>query len=103
VSLTVTATQAGSTANGMVLRVFVLTGAKAGNLQAGGSGNAQLSATTTMTVSVTTTQAGSRVYGATSFSPSVTLTANANSTVLDNVADATNNDQYCTFKGSASR
>ncbi len=60
-SFTVTATQ-GNGANGMALRVFVLTQAAA--VQNGATSNTQFGATQTHTQSITTTQSGSRVYGA---------------------------------------
>lgn len=99
-AVTVTATQGGSTANGMVLRVFVLTGAKAVAQQAGGSAQALISGGT-MQLSVTTTQAGSRVYGAASYGNTTAPTALANTTGVDAVADSGNTATYATFKAAA--
>src|SRR5260221_4439997 len=100
-AFTVTATQGGTNgpANGMVLRVFVLTGAAA--TQNGATSNSQLTAATSFTQSVTTTQTGSRVYGASAVFPSNSATAAALTTVVDNVADGVNNAQYVTFKATS--
>src|SRR5260221_27671 len=104
-AITVTATQGGTNgpANGMTLRVFVLTQAAtvASIVASGGKSNSQLTAATSFTQSVTTTQAGSRVYGASAVFPSNSATAAALTTVADNVADGVNNAQYVTFKATS--
>jgi hypothetical protein len=60
VSLAVTATQGGGTAPGMLLRVKVLTGTATASAQTG----ATLTATFANSGNITTTKAGSVVYGA---------------------------------------
>ena len=98
-TFTVTATQGGSPANGMALRVFVLTQAAA--TQNGAAVNNLFLNATSFTLSITTTQTGSRVYGASAVFPQNTVTAAAATTVVDNVADGTNNAQYVTFKATS--
>src|SRR5258708_19597317 len=102
-AFTVTATQGGASgpANGMALRVFVLTQAKTAAQQPGGISNSQLTAATSFPQSVTTRQSGSRVYGASAVFPSNSATAAALTTVADNVADGVNNAQYVTFKATS--
>src|SRR5260370_10101018 len=98
-AITVTATQgAGSPANGLALRVFVLTQAAA--VQNGATASAQPTGTTAFTTSITTTQAGSRVYGAGSHA-NVSDSAAAATTLVDDIADGVNGEQYFTFKASA--
>ena len=96
-ALTVTATQGGSTANGFALRVFVLTGAAAVAAQSGASTNNQFTNVTTFTQSITTT-AGSNVYGASARTPASTAATGSNATIVDDVNDTTNNEQYTIFK-----
>jgi hypothetical protein len=98
-TFTVTATQGGSTAVGMALRVFVLTQAAAS--QPGGVAGNQFLNVTSFTQTVTTTQTGSRVYGACYHSPSLTSTPAAATTIVDDIADGTNNQQFTTFKATA--
>src|SRR5579864_8296411 len=98
-AITVTATQGGSTAAGMALRVFVLTQAAA--TQNGATANTLFLGVTSFTLSITTTQTGSRVYGASAPTPSNTMTAAALTTLVDSVADGTNNEQYVTFKATS--
>src|SRR5258708_4160771 len=83
----------------MALRVYVLTQAAA--TQNGGTSNTQFTAVTSFTQSVTTTQAGSRVYGVSAVFPNNSATAAALTTVADNIADATNNARYVTFKATS--
>src|SRR5258707_9488451 len=84
----------------MALKVFVLTQAAA--VQNGTAANTNFSsATTTHTLSITTTQTGSRVYGAIEWSVNSAATAAALTTVVDDVADATNSDEYVTFKATS--
>src|SRR5579864_2476298 len=94
-AITVTATQGGSTAAGMALRVFVLTQAAA--TQNGAAVNNLFLGATSFTLSITTTQTGSRVYGASSVFPQDTSIAAALTTLVDDIPDATNNAQYVTF------
>jgi hypothetical protein len=96
-AMTVTATQGGSTANGLALRVFVLTGAASAAAQSGASTNNQFLAATTWTQSITTT-AGSNVYGAASHFGSNDVATASNATIVDDIADATNSERYVTFK-----
>jgi WD40 repeat protein len=99
-AFTVTATQGGSTGNGMILRVMVLTQAAA--TQNGATANTNFaSLTNTHTLSITTTQTGSRVYGAIEWSSNSAATAAALTTLIDDVADATNQDEYVTFKATS--
>src|SRR5258707_8641619 len=98
-ALTVTATQTNG-ANGMALRIFVLTQAAA--VQNGATSNTQFGATQTHTQSITTTQTGSRVYGAGSyFLSGAVISAAAATTVVDDVDDAVNTDTYVTFKATS--
>src|SRR5258707_8774273 len=97
-AITVTATQGGSTLKGMALRVFVLTQAAA--VQNGATANAQIPTSTAFTTSITTTQTGSRVYGAGAHA-NVTDSAAALTTLVDDVADAVNSEQYFTFKATS--
>lgn len=100
-TLTVTATQGGSTANGMLLRVFVLTQAAA--TQNGATAvHDYTTTTTTMSQNIVTTQTGSRVYGAAEHGPNANAgTAGGNTTLVDDVKDATNNLRYVTYKATA--
>ena len=101
---TVTATQGGAsaTSNGMGLRVMVITGALAVASQTGGSAGTNVASGTTYTLSITTTQANSRVYGAgTVFTGGVSSAAAAATTLIDNFLDATNADNYVTWKATS--
>jgi hypothetical protein len=93
--MTVTATQGGVTANGMILRVQVLTGAAAAAAQTGGTGAQSASGGAAHQASVTTTVAGSYVYGAmVNAAAGTTWTAAAGVTIVDTVNDATNGEFY---------
>lgn len=93
--VTITATQGGAgVANGMALRVVVLTQAAATQNGAIGQANA------TQQAAVTTTQTGSRVYGA-AIQSNVSGTPNGSTTQIDDIADATNNARYLTFKATS--
>src|SRR5579864_8048599 len=99
-AITVTATQGGSTAAGMALRVFVLTQAAA--TQNGATANTLFVGATSFTLSITTTRAGSRVYGASAHSgANDTATAAALTTVIDDISDGTNGERYVTFKATS--
>jgi len=95
--MTVTATQGGSTANGMALRVFVLTGAAAAASQTGASTNNQFTNSASFTQAITTT-AGSNVYGGSVHNNSGNAATGSNATIVDDIADATNGERYVTFK-----
>lgn len=102
-TLTVTATQGGLGASqGMALRVFVLTGAKPVASQTGGVNSTNFATTTTnFTASITTTQTGSRVYGAISHSPQSTDSGAAATTIVDNINDSVNGEEYVTYKATS--
>lgn len=96
-AITVTATQGGSTANGILLRVKVLTniaatqnGATKAASGSGGNGD----------TTITTTTTGSQVYGA-SVGPNSSATPTSGTTIIDNVADATNGEQYVTWRSTS--
>ncbi len=93
-AVAVTATQGGSTANGMALRVVVLT--SAATLQNG----ATAAAGAIQAAAITTTVTGSRVYGA-AVGTNGSYTANGSTTNIDNITDGTNGEQYLTFKATA--
>ena len=96
-TLTVTAAQGvGSPANGLLLRVVVITGAAV--TQSGVTANAVSSGPN---VSHTPNQTGSRVYFAGVGNKDVGYTIEANCTQFDNIADATNAEQYLTGKRTA--
>ena len=95
--MTVTATQGGSTANGLALRVFTLTGAAAVAAQAGGSASAHITAALAFTASITTA-AGSNVYGASSRGGPTQVSTGSNATLVDDVQDSTNGERYVTVK-----
>jgi hypothetical protein len=99
--ITVTATQGGSTANGLGLRVYVLAGAA--TTQNGATAGNQFSSTGTWTQSITTTQTGSRVYGAAAVADigHTAVTAAALTTVVDDVFDNTHDEQYVSFKATS--
>src|SRR6516165_5483169 len=101
--MTVTATQGGPGAvQGMALRVFVLTGAKPVASQTGGVNSTNFATTTTnFTASITTTQTGSRVYGAISHSPQSTDSGAAATTIADNINDSVNGEEYVTYKATS--
>ena len=95
-AITVTATQGGSTGNGFMLRVFVITGAKPVATQTGAAVNQQVSASNTWTQSITTS-ANSNVYGAAApFVSGLTFTG-SNATIVDQINDATNGATWGTF------
>lgn len=98
-AITVTATQGGTTANGLALRVFVLTQAAA--TQNGATANAAINSSTAFTASITTTQTGSRVYGAAANGSNSSFSAAASTTLVDDIADATNTERYGTFKATS--
>jgi hypothetical protein len=100
-SMTVTANwnnAAGTNGGNLTVRTLIgalpvaqQTGATGGN---GGSSVAP-------TCSLTPTQIGSRIYGAAlDYTTNATLTANANTTSIDQFPDATNGDTWATFQAS---
>lgn len=92
----ITATQGGSTANGLLLDVFVLTGAKPSASQAGNTINTQFASTLTWTQSITNS-AGSSVYGAATPNQSSQAPTASNSTIIDSVSQAGNSIRLVTF------
>jgi hypothetical protein len=96
---TVTATQAGNTANGLALRVKVLTGAA--DLQNGATAALISQAAVSCQTAITTTVTGSRVYGALMKGANGSFTANGSTTLLDNIADAVQGNRYGTCKAAA--
>lgn len=102
-SMTVTATWSGTgSANGGNIVTKVLTGAAAAASQTGATGGVSASSNIAPTVSITTTTANSHVYGAAlDYSTNATLTANAQTTSIDQFLDSTNGDTWATWKGSA--
>jgi hypothetical protein len=98
-SMTVTAS--GWSANGGNLTVRTLIGALPVAQQPGATGSAG-STGIAPTVTLTPTQIGSRIYGAAlDYTTNATLTANANTTSIDQFVDAGNGDTWATFKASA--
>lgn len=95
--ITVTATQGGNTANGMVLRVLVLPGAA----DAIGQTGATATADNVQHATIVTTVTGSRVYGAAVKGPNNAQSPVAGTTVIDEIADATNGERYYTFKATS--
>jgi hypothetical protein len=97
-AMQVTATQGGATANGILLRVKVLTGFAASPLGNSGTYGAT---TGPAAAAVTTTAAGSMVYGALTCCPTTTLTAQAGTTLLDSHLDSVNTNWYSTCQTTA--
>jgi hypothetical protein len=95
--LTVTATQGGSTNPGILLRVLVLDNAAV----AGSPATASQSAAAAHQASVTTTIAGSVVYGTVIDGADSAVTMHAGCTAIDNITDATNTLCYATFHTAA--
>ena len=103
-AITVTATQSGAgAANGMLLRVKVLTHATLAGSPATGSVDSGGS-TASPKANITTTTAGSQVYGALEFwhSSGGSFTAQSGTTLFDNVLDSTNGNVYGTCRTSTS-
>jgi hypothetical protein len=99
VSMTVTAS--GWASNGGNLTVRTLIGAKPAAQQPGATGASTTGASVPPTATLTPTQIGSRIYGAcVDYTTNATLTANGNSTSIDQFNDATNGDTWATFKSS---
>src|SRR5580692_2071728 len=97
--MTVTATQGGMTANGLLLRVKVLTGASAG--QPGATGIFASGGTSACEASLTTTVTGSAVYGAAMKGVQSSFSADAAAVLIDNVPDTIQGNQYGTFGPAA--
>jgi hypothetical protein len=96
-AITVTATQGGSTANGILLRVYVVTGAKPAAQQTGGALNLGFASNTNAWTGSITTTANSNVYGAASLSGSGNSPTATAVTIIDTSSDATNGETYVTF------
>jgi hypothetical protein len=87
-ALTVTATQTGATANGISLHVEVITGASG---RFGGTATETSAAGGAAEAAVTTTVAGSYIYGALLYKGANTsFTAATGTTLINNIADAAN-------------
>jgi hypothetical protein len=100
-SITVTATGSGGFALGIKLRVAVFTNGAVAAAQNGGEA-ANFPASGTYDVSVTVAATGSYVVGnMLAESGTAFTTGQANSTILDNIQDATNNVQHGTFISNA--
>jgi hypothetical protein len=95
----ITITETGSTSQGITARIKVLTGAAPSALQTGA--RATQSANAAHQASITTTQAGSIVYGAVIDGTNTSLTAAASTTLFDNIADTTNTIRYGTCRTTA--
>jgi hypothetical protein len=99
-TLTVTATAGGSTSNGILLRIEVITGAVTAGSQTGATGSQ--SASGAHQAAITPNQTNSRVYGAMiENNADTSYTANGSTTLIDNVTDGTNTVQYGTCKATA--
>jgi hypothetical protein len=99
-SMTVTASGWASNAGDLTVRTLI--GAKPAAQQPGATGASTTGATVPPTAILTPTQIGSRIYGAAlDYTTNATLTANANTTSIDQFVDATNGDTWATFKASA--
>lgn len=96
---TVTATQTAGTRNGILLRVFVLTGAAA---VAGQNGDKKTqSGAAAHQVTLTPGATGSRIYGAITDGTNATVPANSGTTMVDNSVDNTNTYCYATCKSTS--
>lgn len=96
-SITVTAS-GWSTVGGNIVTKVLLGAAQTQNGATGGSGGSSIAPTATLTP----TQIGSRIYGAAlDFTTNAVLTANGNSSSIDQFNDATNGDTWAAFKGAA--
>ena len=93
-AITVTATQGGSTSNGILIRVKVLTGAAG----LGATATQANTSAAALDKAITTTVTGSYVYGVPYRDNSGGLTAAASTTLLDDVNDATNGSTYGTCR-----
>lgn len=94
-AITVTATQGGNTAPGMLLRVYALTGVSG----TGASGSQAAAAAHSVTL--TTTETGSLVYGAVVNGINSAITGVSGTTIIDDVIDATNSRAYASFVTSS--
>jgi len=99
-SYTVTATQVSNTYQGMILQVLVLDGAAAATSQPGGTGADSVGG---CTVPITTTQAGSVIYGAAMCDDAASMTFYANSTPFSGSPfhDTVNANYYATWYTAA--
>jgi hypothetical protein len=99
-SITVTASWSTNGAAGGNVVTKVLTGAATDQSTAatGGTGGGSVAPTATLTP----TQVGSHIYGAClDYATNASLTANSNSTLIDQFLDVSNGDTWAAFKGSA--
>lgn len=99
-ALTVTATETANAFRGCMLRVWVLTGQALA--QTGASASSAQGSGAAQQQSITTTQAGSVVFGALETNHgTVNFVALPSTTLTDNVADVSNGAQYGTCKTTA--
>jgi hypothetical protein len=99
-SITVTASWSTNGSAGGNVVTKVLTGAATDQSTAatGGTGGGSVAPTATLTP----TQVGSHIYGAClDYATNASLTANSNSTLIDQFLDVSNGDTWAAFKGSA--
>lgn len=99
-SITVTASWAtnGSAGGNVVTKVLLGAATTQTGAATGGAGGGNIAPTCTLTPTVV----GSHVYGAIlDFATNATLTANANSTIIDQFLDSSNGDTWGTYKGAA--
>lgn len=102
-SYTVTATQVNNPFNGIFLQVLVLNGAAAATSQPGGTGHDIVGG---CTVPITTTTAGSVIYGAAMCDDALAMTFESNSTPFSGALpnpfhDTTNDNYYATWYTAA--
>ena len=101
-AITVTATEGANAVDGILLRVKVLTGAAAAALQAGATKTADTTGTPFSDQTVTTTTAGSVVYGAMANGViNTAFTADARTTFIDQVPDASQICEYASWRATA--
>lgn len=96
-AITVTATQSGSTANGMIVRVRVLTRARPAALIAAGTCKGTQAGAAGHSVALTTTVAGSIVWCAMENGNAGANNPVGGNSSLDDIPDATNAEQYGTI------
>lgn len=87
---------------GVLLRVWVITGASSSPVGTNKGSNSWHGTTTAAETSITTTTTNSRVYGCLEENnTNTTLTAAANTTLVDNQADASNSACYASAKATS--
>lgn len=96
-AITVTAAESGTTFNGILLRLRVLTSVAASQAGAG-TGTKSSGSSVALNAAIMTTVAGSQVYGAIAEVGGTTLVAAAGSTIVDSVTDGANGAVYGTCR-----